>query len=488
MVGTHADKVNKEDLLSRTNAIEDLAKTIFKNQHFTGFIALDARARFSDNMKRFIDQLRGSNDIVVQQCPVISTDCHILYAFLQQMVPSQQVLTISYLQSKLQEDETNVLPTETSKMVSILEILSAKGLILFIQNRRNVDESWVVVQKNMLLERVAGVLFAPKGFEQYRDLASNIGLVPISRITKCFPDLDVHMLVEFLSQLKLCLIVDSTFRIVDTSQASIDLTKDSAGSCYSLFFPSLINVGRPASFDPAYFNTKGSFGWLMRTNEEHQFFHNRFLHGLILTLTNRCRNADVLCNPELRRLNRQCIVWSTGICWNNDEGVTILVDVVEQFHSLYVAASFPGSQYQELVVLQDIRKTFKQCCPYIDVDEFVIDPREVNTLFNKGVLPLSLPCTEMSKLRKALLEKKDGVCDLNGKVVVIAEWIKAEPRLPKLIGLELRNSETISGDYMHFHFSLIIKIQLCIQYTVNYFNDTGNLSWFLINAKKLVHM
>ena len=66
-------------------------RIVFKNQHFRGFIALDTSARFSDSMKSFIGVLRESHDTVVQHCPVISTDCHILYSFLQQMVPSWPV-------------------------------------------------------------------------------------------------------------------------------------------------------------------------------------------------------------------------------------------------------------------------------------------------------------------------------------------------------------------------------------------------------------
>ncbi|KAL5481618.1 hypothetical protein EMCRGX_G021814 [Ephydatia muelleri] len=439
VVGTHADVVNNESLLSRSKAIEDLAKAIFKKQHFRGFIALDATGRFSDNMKKFIAVLSESNDTVVQQCPVISTDCHILYAFLQQMGPSEQVITISQLLSKLQADETNVLPTETSKMIPLLKILSDKGLILFISNKHSPDESWIVLQKSVLLEKVAGVLFAPKDFGEYRALASNIGLVPIPCITECFPDLDTHMLVQFLSQLKLCHLVDSTLKIVDTSQVLLDLTRGSDnGSCYSLFFPSLINVDKPDSFDPAYFNTKGSFGWLMRTKEEHQFFHNRFLHVLMLTLMNGCGGTEMACNPELTSHNRSCIVWSTGICWNRKDGVTILVDVVEQFRSLYMAISLPGPQCQELTVLQDIQNICNQFCPSVDVKEFVIDPRQVSTLFNKGVMPSSLSCVEISELKDAILNNRSGARDLNGKSVVLAEWTNADADacLAKLIGIE----------------------------------------------------
>ena len=440
VVGTHADLLDKAGLQSRCNVIGDIAKHIFTsaNQHLEGSIGLNATDHFSDSMKALISQLRRSNDIVVQRCPVISIDCHILYAFLQQL--AKQVITVTQLQGLLQADETNVLPIETSMMMPLLTALSAKGLILFIPKEHNIDDSWIVLQKDVLLKEVDGVLFAPDHFDEYRSLAANTGLVPIYRLKECFPDLDVYMLVEFLLQLKLCLIVDSAHHIITPAQVQFDSTKE-----YSLFFPSLIKAGRPVSDN---IKTKGSFGWLMRTKEKHQFFHNRFLHVLMLTLMNGCSGAEILCNPMLTSLNRQCTVWSTGICWNSKEGVTILVEMAEQYRSLYVAASFPGQQYQELTVLCVIRETFKEICPSFDIQEFVIDPHQVEAMFVGGYVPLSLRRVEISSLRDAILNKQDGILDVSGNVVKIEEWINAEPRLPKLIGIELDNCEPISGEYV----------------------------------------
>ena len=441
VVATHADMLNKADQQRRCNAIEDLAKEIFKNQHFAGCVALDTKDHFSDGMKRVIGLLRDSNDIVIQRCPVISTDCHILYAFLEQIQisPSEQVITISRLLSLLQEDHTNVLPTETSKMVPLLQTLSEKGLILFIINKHNIDESWVVVHKDMLLRKVAGVLFAPDRFDEYRGLASNTGLVPISQLTQYFSDLDAMMLVTFLIDLKLCYLVESTHKIIN--EIPLDLANSNDG--YALYFPSLIKVGRPGDID-----TKGSFGWLMCTQDPHLFFPNRFLHVMMFTLSNQfCSGSEMLvCNPGLIGLNRQCTaIWSTGICFNTAEGVTVLVDIMEQFRSLYVAVSFPGPQYQDLPVLKVIRDILKEYSPSVAVQEFVIDPRHVASLFRKDCVPSSLPHVEISTLKDAMVKKQDGVRDVNGKVVVIEEWISTEPRLPKLIGIDSNSCRSIPG-------------------------------------------
>ena len=443
VVATHADMVNKADQQRRCNAIEDLAKEIFKNQHFARCVALDTTAQFSDGMKRLICLLRELNDLVIQRCPVISTDCHILYAFLEQInvqiSPFEQVITISRLLSMLQEDHTNVLPTEPSKMVPLLQTLSDKGLILFIVNKHNIAESWVVVHKDMLLRKVAGVLFAPDRFDEYRGLASNTGLVPIYHLTQYFPDLDAMMLITFLIELKLCYLVESTHKIIN--EIPLDLANSNDG--YVLYFPSLIKVGRPGDID-----TKGSFGWLMCTKHPCHFFPNRFLHVMMFTLSNHfCSGSEMLvCNPGLIGLNRQCTaIWSTGICFNTAEGVTVLVDLMEQFRSLCVAVSFPGPQYQELPVLQVVRDILNEYSPSVAVQEFIIDPRHVASLFHKDCVPSSLPRVEISTLKDAIVKKQDGVRDANGKVVVIKEWISTEPRLHKLIGIDFNSCRSIPG-------------------------------------------
>ena len=442
VVATHSDRVNKADQQRHCNAIEDLAKEIFKNQHFAGCVDLDTKDHFSDGMKRVIDLLRDSNDIVIQRCPVISTDCHILYAFLEQLQissPSEQVVTISHLLSLLQEDHTNLLPTETYKIVPLLQTLSDKGLILFILNKHHIDQSWIVVHKDMLLMKVEGVLFAPDRFDEYRGLASNTGLVPISHLTQHFPDLDAMMLVNFLIELKLCYLVETTHKIVN--EIPLDLANNNDG--YVLYFPSLIKVGRPDDID-----TNGSFGWLMCTKDPNLFFPNRFIHVMMFTLSNQfCDGSKMLvCNPGLIGLNRQCTaIWSTGICFNTAEGVTILVDIMEQFRSLCVAVSFPGPQYQDLPVLKVIRDVLNEYSPSVAVQEFVIDPRHVASLFYKDCVPSSLPHVEISTLKNAIVKKQDGVRDANGTVVVIDKWISAEPRLPKLIGIEVNVCKSISG-------------------------------------------
>ena len=75
---------------------------------------------------------------------------------------------------------------DSTELSESLTSLSDKGLILFVQNQEHPQSSWVVVEKDALLREVNGTLFAPDNFKQYRQVASNTGIVPIATLEELF--------------------------------------------------------------------------------------------------------------------------------------------------------------------------------------------------------------------------------------------------------------------------------------------------------------
>ena len=57
-----------------------------------------------------------------------------------------------------------MLPTNASKLSQHLTTLCDKGQFLFPRNSRKVEDSWVVINKAMLLSEVNGTIFAPDNF------------------------------------------------------------------------------------------------------------------------------------------------------------------------------------------------------------------------------------------------------------------------------------------------------------------------------------
>ena len=84
-------------------------------------------------------------------------------------------------------------------LVSFLTTLNDKGLILFLRNDHEVENSWIIVYKEALLREVCGVLFAPAGFKELVVISSNTGVVPFSILVDLFPHHKPDMLIAFLS-------------------------------------------------------------------------------------------------------------------------------------------------------------------------------------------------------------------------------------------------------------------------------------------------
>ena len=92
-------------------------------------------------------------------------------------------------------------PPDSTLLTKSLTSLSDKGLILFVHNHEHPLSSWVVVEKEALLREVNGILFAPNNFKQYRQVASNTGIVLIATLEELFPQYSSEMLVGCLESM-----------------------------------------------------------------------------------------------------------------------------------------------------------------------------------------------------------------------------------------------------------------------------------------------
>ena len=100
---------------------------------------------------------------------------HVLYAFLCTKL-GKTGCTLQELTSALASEDFS---PDSTVLTELLTSLSDKGLILFMQNQEHPQSSWVVVEKEALLRKVNGTLFAPNNFKQYRQVASNTGIVRV---------------------------------------------------------------------------------------------------------------------------------------------------------------------------------------------------------------------------------------------------------------------------------------------------------------------
>ena len=276
IVGSHADLVkSSQELKEKSSLAESIAESRAKQLTYGGFVSMDCRESKTKEARHFRSLLSPSQQAILSSQPSMSLYCHVLYAFLRTKLGKasctlQELITA--LASEKGFDFNSTVLTES------LISLSDKGLILFVQNQEHPQSSWVVVEKDALLRDVNGTLFAPDNFKQYRQVASNTGIVPIATLEELFPQYSSEMLVGCLQSMEFCHPVDpSALQGTNLESNNATLSSTPSGASH-LFFPSLVKEHRPGDLPSPW------FGWCLGCSDPHQFFSNRFLHVLLLRL------------------------------------------------------------------------------------------------------------------------------------------------------------------------------------------------------------
>ena len=407
IVGSHADLVNSsQELKEKSSLVESIAESRVKQLTYGGFASMDCRESKTKQARHFCSLLSTSQQAILSSQPSMSLYCHVLYAFLRTKL-KKVGCTLQELTTALASEENFSL--DSTVYTETLTSLSDKGLILFVQNQEHPQSSWVVVEKKALLREVNGTLFAPNHFKQYRQVASNTGIVPIVTLEELFPQYSSEMLVGCLESMEFCHPVD-----ISTLQAT-NLKANSSSppsGANHLFFPSLVKADRPEDLP-----STPRFGWCLGCSDPHQFFSNRFLHVLLLRLAFMFPLASInrSLSPILHSLERQCKVWRNGICWKSVSGVSTIVEIVDLNRWVIVLVSEKTREAAQTCssVIRMILDLQHQLCSAVTTCECLISPSLLDG-YPFDALPdtdlFDLPTVARSMLlhHKLLLDRKEG--------------------------------------------------------------------------------
>ena len=411
IVGSHADLVkSSRELNEKSSLVESIAERRPKQVTYGGFVSMDCRESKTKKARHFRSLLSTSQQAILSSQPSMSRYCHVLYAFLRTKL-RKTGCTLQELTTALASE--NDPSYKSSLLTESLTSLSDKGLILFVQNQEHPQSSWVVVEKEALLREFNGTLFAPDNFKQYRQVASNTGIVPITTLEELFPQYSSEMLVGCLESMEFCHPMDlSTIQATNLKATSSSLPS----GANHLFFPSLVKEHRPGGLPSP------RFGWCLGCSDPHQFFSNRFLHVLLLRLamtfplTSRNRSLS----PSLRDLERQCEVWRNGICWINDSGVSTIVEIVDFNRWVIVLVSEKTRETAQTCssVIRMILDLQHQLCSAVTTCECLISPSLLDR-YPFDALPdtdlFDLPTVARSTLlhHKLILDRKSATHTLS---------------------------------------------------------------------------
>ena len=438
IIGSHADQVKvKKGLEGKGHIVETLLKEkAFASFRYVGFVALDCQYAKSSSMSQLRQYLAESCEKLRHTCKMsFRTHCFLVYLLDKfRDCPAVRVRDVS---ARVVE-ETPLLgtmplriPKDVNQISQLCEEVSETGNLLFFKCTQSIESSWIILDRETLLSRVTGTVFAPKDFKEHRDLATSTGVVPFSKINTHFPDLDTDMITQFLCHLEFCHEVDSeTLQLIQHSEG-----RDSAATCFDpterfFFFPGLVSIEVPNGVWENSQNFNYLCGWVLHCSNSGQFFTSRFLHVVLLRLAFSLALAQdqLTASTKVPALQRNCQVWKNGICWGDKSGVEVLVEVEENKVVVVMLRYLKGSEVecarlQSIATgkIQQIRKTF---CPKMTVSEYLIHHCDSKQYPPKPLSELKL--VNVEDIATAVTENNRSIVK-PGKVVPLSEILGFRP-------------------------------------------------------------
>ena len=426
ILGSHTDCLPSGEAKQKTRFLQMITNHhTLDNISIIGQVMLDCRYAESSS----ISQLRS---ILTQSCRTLRSSETMTIAhrcflvFLLDKYRDQPAVRFSILAAKMVScaklDEYAYLGSLKSfNLIEVCEMLNIRGDILFMKNNECVENSWIVFDKSILLSRVNGVIFAPQGFKEHQNISTNTGVVPLSKLTSLFPNLDPDMICQFLCHLEFCHeVTDPEILALLHVHAKTD---SSPLDEKFLFFPGLVDLNVP----PTVWQPNSQFGyhsgWLLQCIKREQFLSPRFLQVLLLQLAYSLAFIQSDKNPSdsnCLSLERSCNVWKCGIGWSDRSGIEAIIEVINQKYVIVLTRSLKQIESQTRLtsvrsqIIKRVLDTKKELCPKVTVKESFLHPKDTTSY------PLDLANVKvisMSEVALAVVEGTLGVMDSDNQMV-----------------------------------------------------------------------
>ena len=431
VIASHADKFDEQALKRERFKLKGFIKRELADLHVgddsISTFSLDCR-QLSKTTHTFIESLKDKCILIRnEQSQVISLYCNFLHSILETRV-SKDVgkCTLKELKPLCHQSQQEGIPLPND-IVPLLKTLHSNGIIIYLEDEENLENSWIIIRQEILLDEVNGVLFAPEDFDEHKEIASNTGIITSSALHELFPRHSSNMLISFLKLMKLCEEIDEALLKV----TNLELRKKDS-PCVSnrlLFCPALIALSKPQELIKKSF----TIGWCLKVTGENAF-SMRFLHVLLLKLAYRYSIAASSKNRPWVEvgLERQCDVWTNGIHWYNKNGVEAMVEYTQGKQCVNALLSCLDGKDEEMVELHfELRKIITELqrhyCPTLECKDY---------LYSSCELHCSTDTDSISDLTKYDMDMLIYQIDTNEKRIPNTDTVKEPSEIAKLLPIE----------------------------------------------------
>ena len=361
LVGSFLDQVE-----SRKEAAEKLLRctqSVQEQFHFSirSPCLLDCRKPASEGIDQICSFLQET-ELVQLNCKSFSYNLRWVLVQLHKTF-SDPAVRLHTVQSWLLND-AKLNPQHFPPAEQMCQDLTAVGHALFLPNKQDPSQGWLILDLQAILHGVYGTLFS-----ESQGKVNQFGLLHCSQLTELLPKLDPAMIQKVLVSLEFCIQIDSSL----LREELLKLTARDEGDNW-LYFPALVSAQPLEVFpnvpDPHHLQW---VCWQLRMAEKH-FISSHLLQTIIFHLA-----AKHVFTHELSSSVRKhcCCVWVNGLSWMSTKDVDVAVQISNNSVVQVVGRSKTGPeklhQYMSTIV-SDVIKTTAQLSPKLEATSYIVHP------------------------------------------------------------------------------------------------------------------
>ena len=389
VVGSHGDAVkSKQELQEKQRTVMSLCQSVEK-LHFVDFVSVDCRYSESPALDRVRAHLLHSHN-ALQCTSAMPFQVHCFHVYLISKCGDKPGLQLGELFQTIQHDiqssdeaYVTFLPQDLSSLREVCRDLNRRGIILFVE-KKEVQNSWIITDRDMLLREVNGTLFAPRDFIEHRELTYT-GVVPCSKLCEIFKTLmhskkvDPELLFNFMLFMEFC----CEIRENDILKLVVDKHPQYREERHFLF-PALTSPVPPDDLwkpHPDITYSAHTSGWVLQCRGHQDYLSPRFLQVLLLRLifTHALPVDAHRSDPSHPGHQQACTIWRNGVKWTTTSAVDVLVEITD--HHVTLLLRCEKHEEMSLIrtrakVITEVLKVKEEFCPSTEtVELFVPNPQ-----------------------------------------------------------------------------------------------------------------
>ena len=286
------------------------------------------------------------------------------------------------------------LPTNLPPAEEVCKDLSSTGHFLYLPNKEEPSNGWLVLDLPSILHEVYGTLFSPS-----KKIVNKFGLLSCRKFSVLFNTLDHGMVRNILISLEFCIEVDPSILAEEVTQLTESTDKDHE----HLFFPALISLQPPKVFTCTQEGCH-VLSWQLVVDRK-PFISPRLLQTIILRLA---AHHIILYKRGSHTREHYCSVWSTGIFWQSTKGYDVAVQITDNTVVEVIGRSEVGAEVlcsYISTITQDIFATLCELSPTLSATAYIIHPADPQVLLEN---PRSPSPQEMFPVEVILKSTRNG--------------------------------------------------------------------------------